>query len=286
MSQNTDNCSCNDYALLTANTGVASIDSANSSMTGVGATLVITGGGKGTIVKSIIIKNADGGTSLLTNPLRTGMVRLFIDDGTNRTLYREIPIPTYPSFSAVPYPVPIWPLLEIDLMPELKLEDGYSLYASTQNANTFNIIAQGVSYRYPGNKPTVCCNLKQETVINGLGTVSVANSNVDGSGDIVDLYTVSSGANGAVIKSITVAALGSTLPGMVRFYISPDGGTTYYLWMESYIPESTQSAFTPSLKRLLQEEFYLEADYIISASTQNPESFAITVEGEEWIYAS
>ena len=279
MSQmDTNNCDCNDYSLLVANTGIATISTANSHLDGTGTiATVLTAGSNGTIIKSIIIKSIA--------PLVNGMVRLYI--GTSNasaiSLYREIPIPIYPDLASTPTPAPIWPMLEIDLIEGFKLNSGFKLYASTQNAQSFNIIAEGLDWKYPGTLPFSCCNFKQETAVTGLGSVSAANTNLNGQGTIVTVYTAPNNTNGSLIKSITLSALQSTNKGMVRFFISHDG-TNFSLMMEVYIPESIQSGFTPSFKQLLDVNFYLKAGYVIGATTQNAESFAITVEGEDWTY--
>jgi hypothetical protein len=272
-------CDCNDYSQLTANTGVVTIATANSNLDGSGSVgTVLTAAGNGTTVKSIIIKS--------TAPVTTGMVRLFIGNANNTAaaLYREIPIPTYPQLACTPTPAPIWPMLEIDLVDELKLKSGYKLLASTQNAESFNIIAEGFDWNYPGTLPAVCCNFKQETAVMGLGTVTTANSELGGSGAIVAIFTAPNGTNGSLIKSITIAALQSTHKGMIRLFISPDSGTTYKLWMEILVPQTNQSAFVPSFKVELEEAFYLKATYLIGASTQIGEKFSIIIEGEDWIY--
>jgi len=51
----TSNDSCNDYSLQSANTGIATISTANAQLTGAGAVNVFTAGGLGSIVKSITI---------------------------------------------------------------------------------------------------------------------------------------------------------------------------------------------------------------------------------------
>jgi len=273
-------CDCNDYSLLTANTGIVSVSAANSSLTGAGASTVLTANGaNGTIIKSIIIK--------ATGQVTTGMVRLFLSnsDSSAVSLYREIPIPEFPSSPCTPTPPFIYPMLEIDLIDELILDNSYKLLASTQNAETFNIIAEGLDRAYPGTIPDTCCNFKQETVTTGLGTISVANSNTDGSGTIVKIFTAPSteGIKGSLIQSITISALQSTNKGMVRLYVSPDG-VVWSLMMEIVIPQTTQSAFQPSFKVAIDEAYHLKPGYRIGASTQITQSFAITVNAETWSY--
>ncbi len=105
---------CNDYSLLTANTGMTRISNSAPTLTGTLATTVLTAGGaNGTIVKSIIIKAIQQVTQ--------GMVRLFIDDGTSRILYKEVPIPIQPQTTSVPLPVPKYIMFEIALEGGLKL---------------------------------------------------------------------------------------------------------------------------------------------------------------------
>lgn len=68
--QSQENCECNDYSQLTANTGLANINTAHPLLDGTGSTKVFTAGGKGAIIKSVTIK--------ATYPTTKGMVRLFI----------------------------------------------------------------------------------------------------------------------------------------------------------------------------------------------------------------
>ncbi|MBS1585721.1 MAG: hypothetical protein JSS82_09260 [Bacteroidetes bacterium] len=275
-------CDCNDYSLLTANTGIGTVSVANPGLDGSGTLVkILTAGSNGTIIKSIIIKSVA--------PTTQGMVRLFIRNAahTKTTLIREVPIPMYPVMATTPTPAPTWPMIEIDLVDEITLQASDELVASTQNAQTFNIIAEGLNWAYPGTLPGTCCNFKQETAVTGQGFVSTANTNLNGTGSITPVFAAATGSasNGSLIESITITALQSTLAnGMVRFFVSSDGGTTYTLMMEAVIPQSTQSAFEPSLKRVLPLNFNLAPDYLIGASTQLGEAFAISIEGTSWHY--
>lgn len=270
-----EKCTCNDYRLLTANTGVATISVGSSSLLGSGSVTVLTAGDNGTIVRSLIIKSLQ--------PNLEGMIRIFVDTGSGViNLFREIPIPTYPMISSTPTPAPIWPMIEINLENPLILKAGYSLKASTENSESFNIIVEGLDWAYPQVLPSSCCNYIQELENTGVNRIAVANTKLDGTGAIVNLFTA--GGNGSLIKSITIAALQSTHRGMVRFFVSPNNGVTYFLMMEVIVPQTNQSAFEPSFKVLLNEDFYLQAGYIIAASTEKSESFAITIEGNDWSY--
>ncbi len=274
MSQN---CDCNDYSLLTAVTGIAAISTANSSLTGSGSIMpVITGESKGTLVKSVIIK--------ATQPVTDGMVRLFVGpDVSHAILYKEIPIPNTPELVQTPTPAPILQTFEINLAGGLKLAPSTNLYASTQNGESFNVIAEGLNWTYPATLPDSCCNYKQEIAISGHGTVSVANTNTNGSGAIVNIFTATASTNGAKITAITIKALQSTNLGMIRFYVSPDG-STWSLLREVLVPQTEQSGFQPSFKVVLDECYNLEQGFSIGASTHIGQSFGISVEGASWTY--
>lgn len=273
--QSISDCGCNDYSLLTAKTGLGTVSTANSNLDGSGATSTIavsSSSANGTVVKTIVIK--------AIQPTTEGMVRLFIKSGAAITLIREIPINIFPALSCTPTPKPLLPVLEVDLTVPILLETNQSLIASTQTNQSFNIIAEGIDWEYPTELPPVCCNFMQETNVVGQGTITAANSNLDGSGILVDILTATE--NGTEIKSITIASLGSTKEDIVRFFIAD--GTDYYLWMEIVIPPSTQASFIPSLKIELREEFKLESRFIIAASTNIGQPYAITIQGTSWSY--
>lgn len=270
-------CSSNDYSLATSKTGIAQISSANSNLDGSGnLTQVILAGNQGAIIKSVRIK--------AIIPVSQGMVRLFLKDTVSQTtvLYKEIPINTTPQLESTPTPTPILPTFELVLGGGLKLESGFALMASTQNAQTFNVIAETLEWDYPAQLPPVCCNFKQEAAITGLGVASIANTALDGTGTIAKIFSVSN-PNGAFVKHITIKALSSTNEGMVRLFVSPDG-VTYYLFREIMIPQTTQSSFEASYKQVLEENIYLEDGYELGASTELSQSFGITVEGVDWSY--
>ncbi len=274
MSQN---CDCNDYSLLTAKTGVTQLNTANPNLDGTGTlATVITAGSNGTIVRSIIFKALAATT--------TGMIRLFIgrDNPVNDIfLYREIPIPVYPDVPTTPIPTPLWQTLEIDFVEDIKLQPNYVLYASTQNKQIINVIAEAADWTYPVTLPDSCCNFMQETANTGIGQVAIANTKVDGQGAISAIFTA--GGDGAIVRSITIAAQGSTLPGMVRLFVSPDGNN-YSLMAEVTIPETNQSAFQPSYKVMMPEHYYLQSGYKIGASTQLSEPFSVIIDGVDWSY--
>lgn len=271
----------NDYSKRTANTGIGLVNTANSSLTGSGAvTTLFTAGQDGAVIRSVTIKAIAAVTS--------GMVRLFIQGGSPvvATLYKEVQIPVTPMLASTPTPAPVLQMYEAVLVGELELQAGYSLLASTQTADTFNIIVEGMDWEYPNPLPTDCCNFKQTSAITGVAQISIANSSLNGNGVISDIFTAPAplGSNGALVKNITIKALGSTsINGMIRLFISANG-QAWTLMREVQIPQSTQSAYEPSYKQVVAMNFHLQPDYKLGASTQNGEPFAISVEGEEWSY--
>lgn len=110
---------------------IAQISIANTNRDGTGTIVTVaTGSTNGKRINKIVVK-ATGSTT-------AGMVRLFIDNGTNVRLYKEIDVTgatpggTVKAFSS-----------ELVISEGLILPNGYILKASTHNAETFNVIAEG-----------------------------------------------------------------------------------------------------------------------------------------------
>jgi hypothetical protein len=110
-------------------------------------------------------------------------------------------------------------------------------------------------------------------------TISAANTNRDGTGTIVNLFTA--GANGSRVERITVCATGTTTAGIIRFYLFD--GTNTDLWREISV-----TAITPSATVLA---FYFQLGslgYILSngkslrVSTHNAEGFRVIAEGGDF----
>jgi hypothetical protein len=155
--------------LYDASLGIVVINTANSNLDGTGAvSSVVTGSTNGTIVKSLIIK-AQTDTSL-------GMVRLYRKISTGNRLVKEVDVPATiksgrdKSFCRV---VPM----------NLFLESGEELLASTENSDTFNIIAECLNVTYSATTNYLGTSL--EYIANGgLGVVDTTNSSLNGSGTI------------------------------------------------------------------------------------------------------
>ncbi len=102
------------------------VSTANTNRDGTGTIATIfTAGASGSRVDDILV-TATGTTT-------AGMVRLFLQDGTTARLWQEIPVtPVTPSGTV---PAFTFTLLNQALM----LPSGWSLRASTNNAETFNV---------------------------------------------------------------------------------------------------------------------------------------------------
>ncbi len=117
------------------------LTTANSNLDGLtGAYVnVVTGGGNGTLIKTIIIK----GTVSTT---QDGMIRLFIKSGSNVTLIMEIPIPIVTKSARDCAYYNVLPL-------NYALQANELLIASTENSNSFNVIAECLDWSYAGPAP-------------------------------------------------------------------------------------------------------------------------------------
>lgn len=120
----------------TPKVGVGQVSAANTARDGSGTIATIfTAGASGSRIDAINIK-ATGTTT-------AGMIRLFIHDGTNARLLTELPVTALTPSGTLP----AWEAqLNTNSMSQVLpiiLPTGYSLRASTNNAETFNVIAIG-----------------------------------------------------------------------------------------------------------------------------------------------
>jgi hypothetical protein len=110
----------------TPKSALAQLSAANTNRDGTGTIVtVLTAGTSGTRIDDITI-TATGTTT-------AGVVRLFIHDGTTARLWREVLVSAItPSTTVSPFSATLTNL-------GLVLQTGFSLRASTNNAETFNI---------------------------------------------------------------------------------------------------------------------------------------------------
>ena len=112
------------------------------------------------------------------------------------------------------------------------------------------------------------------TVQNGQGQISVANTNRNGTGTIVTIFT--GATNGSRVDDIYIVATGTTTAGVVRLFISD--GSNVRLWQEILV-----SAITPSTTvavwsyTLLNQALLLESGWSLQAATNNAETFNVIV---------
>lgn len=116
---------------------IAQVSAANTNRDGTGTTVdVVSGGTNGTKIENIVIT----GTATST----AGMIRLYLNDGTNTRLWKEVVVTAITASASVACFTST-----IDLSfpsSQLVIPNGWKLKASTHNAETFNITAFGWDY--------------------------------------------------------------------------------------------------------------------------------------------
>lgn len=254
----------------TANTGIVTISTANTNRDGTGTLgTVLTAASNGTLIKTVTVKAIVSTTH--------GMVRLFVHDGTNTRLLHEIEV--FPVTKAS-----INKAFETTVNLNFSLKSGYSLKASTEKAESFNIIAEGLDWTYYAT--SVRPDTTQYTANTNINSVATANTNLDGTGTLITVITAGSSATykGCSIETITIKSTVNNTPGMVRLYIY--NGTTTYLFKEVVIPSITKTGTDKACDVTVDFEnnFDLKAGYAIRASTEKAENFNIMGEGKDWNY--
>lgn len=121
-----------------------------------------------------------------------------------------------------------------------------------------------------------------ETPNIGMGQVSAANTNRDGTGTVVTLFTA--GAKGSRVHRVRIKAAGTTTAGMIRLFIHD--GTNFRFWKEIPVTAITPSATVESFEA---EEYMpgelalvLPAGWTIRGSTHNAETFNVFIEGGDY----
>jgi hypothetical protein len=251
-----------------ANTGVVQISSANSNLDGSGTVsgAIFVANTPGTLLRSVIIK-ATGTTT-------QGMVRLYVVGGGNTFLIAEVEIPAMT-------PSATDPAFETYLELNYAMKSGYELIASTQNAETFNVIAEACDWSYYAT--SVRPESTNYTANTGMVQISTANSNLDGTGSISDVIVGAS--QGTMVKSITIKSIVSNTHGMVRLFLYD--GTNTRLMTEIFVPPTTKSGTAHSFSYMVTfsgNGLYIRPFYKIRASTQNGEAFNIIAEGLDVTY--
>lgn len=124
-----------------------------------------------------------------------------------------------------------------------------------------------------------------------ISQISAANTNRDGSGTTVEVAAGPSTAQGSGvgkrIDGIVIASTGTiSVAGMIRFFLSTDGGTTKRLITEVPVPAVTPSASVPvfmttcpQLEGLILQGQVSSASCKLYASTEKADTFNIHVFG-------
>lgn len=251
--------------LLTANTGIVTISTANSNRDGTGTLgTAFTAGTGGSKVKSFIIK-ATGTTT-------EGMIRFYIASGGAINLYKEIFVPAVTQTGVVP--AFEWVFADI-----LNLNSGDTIRVSTEKAETFNIIVNGEDITN-----CACTDnsgpIYQSVAQTGLAKVTTANANLNGTGTMSTAVTSppsAGGASGLKSSYANIKALQTTTDGMIRFFIN--NGVSSFLFSEVRIPATTRTAIEPTFRTTVFMGLYLQPGYSIRVSTQNSEIFTIITLG-------
>lgn len=89
------------------------------------------------------------------------------------------------------------------------------------------------------------------------------------------------------MNSIVIKALGAVTPGMVRLFFNDNKiGAASILFCEVIIPAVTQTNVNASFTHqvIVAGSLVIQSGYSIMASTENAENFAVTINGEDWLY--
>jgi len=116
----------------------------------------------------------------------------------------------------------------------------------------------------------------------GIGTISTANTNRDGTGTIGTVFTA--GSSGSRIDAINIQATATTTAGMIRLFVYD--GTTAHLINEIPVTAITPSGTLPAWAAQLNTNtmtqilpIVIPTGYSLRAATNNAESFKVIALG-------
>jgi hypothetical protein len=119
----------------------------------------------------------------------------------------------------------------------------------------------------------------------GIGTISTANTNRDGTGTIGTVFAA--GSSGSRIDAIDLQATATTTAGMIRLFIHD--GTTAHLINEIPVSAITPSGTLPAWSAQLNTNtmtqilpIVLPTGYSLRAATNNAESFKVIAFGGDF----
>ena len=109
-----------------------------------------------------------------------------------------------------------------------------------------------------------------------ISLAATANTARDGTGTITTVHAA--GASGTRIDDIYIVSTGTCTAGVIRLFLSPDGGTTNKLWQEILVtattPSVTQAVWSYTL---LNQGLTIPTGYSLRASTHIAEAFNVMV---------
>jgi len=119
----------------------------------------------------------------------------------------------------------------------------------------------------------------------GIGDLSAANTNRDGTGTIVSVFAA--GASGSRIERVVVKATGTTTAGMVRLFIHDGAASKLYteVPVTAITPSASLKAFEETLEGVTTPSLFplvLPTGYSLRASTHNAETFEVTAVGGDF----
>lgn len=263
---------------MQSNLGIGQLSTANSSLSGEGSTLCFTAASAsgtstgGSVIKCIKIKSTNTSTGLSEQ----GMIRLFIFDGENYHLFREISVnPTTQNG--------VQPTFRGLLRMNMPLKSGYQIYATTENTNSFNVFVCGLNIGNSSCSTSVNFPSISSTFNTGITKISTANPNIDGSGAVSTvLIAATPGITnaGTIVKSINIKGLTTTSQGLVRLFVND--GETSYLWGEVVVRPATQSGTIKTVNVTFPANLILNPGYSLLASTQNGDPFTVQANGADF----
>lgn len=115
------------------------------------------------------------------------------------------------------------------------------------------------------------------TPIVGAGNLVTANTNRDGSGTVVTLFTA--GANGSTVENVHVKYRVTSTVGMIRLFLYD--GTNYRFWHEIPVTAITASSTVATFEADWQPPgvFVLPTGWTIVGATAIGESSDVTING-------
>lgn len=117
----------------------------------------------------------------------------------------------------------------------------------------------------------------------GVGVISTANTNRDGTGTGPATAIFTAPAAGSKIEAIRIKARGTTTAGMVRLYLYDGSGTDGHLFEEVPVTAITPSATVETFEaEITYDNLWIQSGWSITASTHNAETFGVEVFGSDF----